>query len=61
MKTSLKFLALTAAVAFLAGCQVTMPLGESGRYGEVFAGYRPPAQLSVYGVNVTNPPRLRDK
>ena len=52
--------ALLAALCLAcAGCQVTMPLGENGEYGEVYAGYRPPA--SIGGFNVLNPPTLRDK
>lgn len=54
MKTLLAILCLA-----LAGCQVTMPLGENGEYGELYAGYRAPA--SIGGFNVLNPPTLRDK
>ena len=52
----MKILAAILALAFPA-CQVTMPIGDRGQYGEVFIGYRLPAM--DYGV--FNSPTLGDK
>ena len=46
----------------LAGCAVTVPLGEGAKYGEVelTAVYRAPA-ITQFGSGVLNQPTLRDK
>ncbi len=45
----------------LAGCAVTLPIGESAKYGEVQVTlvYRPPAITGF--PNILNQPTLRDK
>lgn len=40
-------------------CSVTMPLGEDGRYGEIFVGYRLPDVERRW--DVLNQSTLRDK
>ncbi len=44
----------------LAGCAVTVPLGEGAKYGEVdlTAVYRAPA---LFGSSILNQPTLKDK
>ncbi len=35
-----------AVILLLSGCAVTCPLGEDGKYGEIYAGYRLPVTLT---------------
>lgn len=53
-----KSLLLMATILVLTACAVTFPLGEDGKYGEVYAGYRPP---ETFGNVILNQPTLRDK
>lgn len=54
----MKGVLLVVAVLALTACQATFPLGEGGKYGEVFVGYRPPAS---FGDVILNQPTLLDK
>lgn len=54
----MKALTLLAICGFFSACQITMPIGEKGEYGEVYAGYRPP---NIGPFNVTHPQLLQDK
>ena len=53
-----KSLLLGVALLLLCACAVTFPLGEDGKYGEVYAGYRLP---SKFGDIILNQPTLHDK
>lgn len=43
----MKLFALLLLCALAPACQVTMPLGENGEYGEIYGGYRPPSDRPV--------------
>lgn len=49
--------ALISSTLFFSGCAVNVPLGENGRYGEVYVGYRLPVQT----FNLLETPVWKDK
>lgn len=57
----MRALFLFPLLALLGGCTVTMPLGDQGQYGEVFAGYRPPVRTLLLREDILDTPTLRDK
>lgn len=53
----MKLLLLLIAAGALCGCEASFPIGEGGRYGEAYVGYRLPANPII----VSEAPLYRDK